>query len=145
MHILLWIIIWMGLTVKRKWSFKLPPVDAYAILGKATTQPLLMQNRASLTNTTTASLNISTTMGVGSSPASENMEHKINCGNSGNIISNTSCSDVLNNSPHEDIYWPKITPSSPKLKVTFNEVTSTSNDDHHHRLIGEHKQTDGKR
>lgn len=42
----------------------------------------------------------------------------------------------------EDIYWPKLTPSSPKLKVTFNEVTSTSDDV---LLIGDQEQTDGKR
>ncbi|XP_065354658.1 protein tincar isoform X2 [Calliphora vicina] len=145
MHILLWIIIWLGLTVKRKWNFKLPPLDAYAIIGKATTQPLLMHNRGSLSNTTTASLNNSTTICVSSSPASENMEHKINCENSGNLISNASSSDILNEAPPDEIYWPKLAPSSPKLKVTFNEVTSTSDDDHHHRLSGEHEQNDGKR
>lgn len=42
----------------------------------------------------------------------------------------------------EEIYWPKLTPSSPKLKVTFNEVTSTSDDV---LLIGDQEQTDGKR
>ncbi|XP_037816402.1 protein tincar isoform X2 [Lucilia sericata] len=145
MHIFLWIIIWLGLTVKRKWSFKLPPLDAYAIIGKATTQPLLMHNRGSLTNTTTASLNNSTTIGVSSSSASDNMELKINSENSGNLISNASSSDVLNDAHPDDIYWPKITPSSPKLKVTFNEVTSTSEDDHHHQQSGEHEQNDGKR
>lgn len=40
----------------------------------------------------------------------------------------------LANSPHhgshtgsgeETIYWPKLTPNSPKLKVTFNDVPST--------------------
>ncbi|KAI8121868.1 Protein tincar [Lucilia cuprina] len=142
MHIFLWIIIWLGLTVKRKWSFKLPPLDAYAIIGKAPTQPLLMHNRGSLTNTTTASLNNSTTMGVSSSSASDNMEPKINSENSGNLISNASSSDVLNDAHPDDIYWPKITPSSPKLKVTFNEVTSTSED---HQQSGEHEQNDGKR
>lgn len=41
-------------------------------------------------------------------------------------------------SEEETIYWPKIAPNSPKLKVTFNEVTSTSPD----HAIGDH---DGKR
>lgn len=144
MHILLWIIIWLGLTVKRKWNFKLPPLDAFAIIGKATTQPLLMHNRGSLTNTTSASLNNSTNMGISSSSASDNTDHKTNSENSGNLISNTSSSDILNIAPQEDIYWPKPTASSPKLKVTFNEVTSTS-DNNHRRLIGEHEQNDGKR
>lgn len=31
-----------------------------------------------------------------------------------------------NNGDVEQIYWPKPTPSSPKLKVTFNEVPSMS-------------------
>jgi hypothetical protein len=38
----------------------------------------------------------------------------------------------------EQIYWPKIAPNSPKLKVTFNEVPSTSSD----HDLSEH---DGKR
>lgn len=29
-------------------------------------------------------------------------------------------------SGEEPIYWPKLQPNSPKLKVTFNEVTSMS-------------------
>lgn len=148
MHILLWIVIWLGLTVKRRWSFKLPPLDAYAIIGKATTQPLLMHNRGgSLTNTTTASLNNSTTMAVNttSTGAGDSVDHKMNCDNTGNHISNTSSSDIMSGAPAEDIYWPKLTPSSPKLKVTFNEVTSTCDDDHHHRVIGDHEQNDGKR
>lgn len=34
----------------------------------------------------------------------------------------------LGHGGEEQIYWPKLTPSSPKLKVTFNEVPSTSID-----------------
>lgn len=41
------------------------------------------------------------------------MDHKMTGG-----ISTASSTDCV-----EDIYWPK--PSSPKLKVTFSEVTST--------------------
>lgn len=40
--------------------------------------------------------------------------------------------------PEETIYWPKLTPSSPKLKVTFNDVPSTLSDNN----LAEH---DGKR
>lgn len=157
MHILLWIVIWICLTIKRKWSFKLPPLDAYSIIGKATTQPLLMHNRGSLTNTTTASLNNSTNLGGGNSSSiagDSSGEHKTGSGNdqsSGNHMTNASSADALASSvtgvPVEDVYWPKLTPSSPKLKVTFNEVTSTCDDDQHHRLIcGDHQQqNDGKR
>ncbi|XP_073816865.1 transmembrane protein tincar [Musca autumnalis] len=161
MHILLWIVIWLCLTIKRKWSFKLPPLDAYSIIGKATTQPLLMHNRGSLTNTTTASLNNSTNLGgntssigTGDSSGGGSGEHKMNgsehgSGGCGNRMTNTPSADALNDSmAAEDIYWPKLQPSSPKLKVTFNEVTSTCDDDnHHHRLNAgdHHQQNDGKR
>ncbi|KAM7359299.1 transmembrane protein tincar isoform 2-T2 [Cochliomyia hominivorax] len=143
MNILLWIIIWLGLSIKRKWNFKLPPLDACTIIGKATTQPLLVHNRRSSTNTTSANLINSNTMGIHTS-VTENTEPKINCENAENFISNASSSDVLNEPTQEDIYWPKITPSSPKLKVTFNEVASTS-DDGHHRIIGEHEENNDKR
>lgn len=43
-----------------------------------------------------------------------------------------------NESGEDTIYWPKLAPSSPKLKVTFNEIPSTSSDDN----LAEH---DGKR
>lgn len=33
-----------------------------------------------------------------------------------------------NHNGDETIYWPKLTPSSPKLKVTFNDVPSTLSD-----------------
>lgn len=32
----------------------------------------------------------------------------------------------LDASGGEEIYWPKLQPNSPKMKVTFNEVTSMS-------------------
>ncbi|XP_055853102.1 protein tincar [Episyrphus balteatus] len=95
-HILLWIVIWLGLTAKRRWSFKLPPIEHYGIT-KGATQPLLISTRNS---------NVS----------AGGMEQK-------SAISTTSSTDGV-----EDIYWPKLTPSSPKLKVTFNEVTSTCDD-----------------
>lgn len=49
-------------------------------------------------------------------------------------------SNMHQNEMGEDtIYWPKLAPSSPKLKVTFNEIPSTlSSDDN----LAEH---DGKR
>ncbi|XP_075144961.1 transmembrane protein tincar [Haematobia irritans] len=150
MHILLWIVIWLCLTVKRRWSFKLPPLDAYSIISKATTQPLLMHNRGSLTNTTTASLNNSTNLGGGNSSSiagDSNGEHKIGCDHNGSQMANAPSTDPLAGAPVDDVYWPKLTPSSPKLKVTFNEVTSTcEGDDHNRRPIGgDHQQNDGKR
>ncbi|XP_013099153.2 protein tincar [Stomoxys calcitrans] len=149
MHILLWIVIWLCLTIKRRWSFKLPPLDAYAIISKATTQPLLMHNRGSLTNTTTASLNNSTNLGGGNSSSiagDSSGEHKPIGDQGGNQLTNAPSTDPLAGVPVEDVYWPKLTPSSPKLKVTFNEVTSTCDDDHNRRLIGgDHQQNDGKR
>lgn len=140
------------MTIKRRWSFKLPPLDAYAIIGKATTQPLLMHNRGSLTNTTTASLNNSTNLGGSNSTSSNagdsSVEHKLHGDHTGNHMTNAPSNDVLDScgggGPAEDIYWPKLAPNSPKLKVTFNEVTSTCDDDqHHHRTIDQ--QNDGKR
>lgn len=144
MHIFLWIIIWIGLTVKRNWNFKLPPLDAYGILGKATTQPLLLHKRENSTNIVATSFSNSPTVGLNNTSASDNMELKINCDNYGKLNTETSSSNILNDEASNDIYWPKITPSSPKLKVTFNEVTSTSDDDHN-QLMGDHEQNNGKR
>lgn len=51
------------------------------------------------------------------------------------------CSSGRKSTSGEDtIYWPKLTPSSPKLKVTFNEIPSTSS--HHDLMVTDH---DGKR
>lgn len=144
MHIFLWIIIWIGLTIKRNWNFKLPPLDAYTIIGKTTTQPLLLHNRGSSTNTVATSFNNSTVIGLNNTSAIDKMELKINCDNPGKLNSETFSSNMLNDEASNDIYWPKVGPSSPKLKVTFNEVTSTSDDDHH-QLMGDHEQNDGKR
>uniref|UniRef100_A0A1A9VR80 Protein tincar n=1 Tax=Glossina austeni TaxID=7395 RepID=A0A1A9VR80_GLOAU len=165
MHLLLWIVIWLGLSAKRRWSFKLPPLDAYGIIGKATTQPLLMHNRGSLTssaqqggnlNTATAVSNGTTIAGGGGGGSLEQKSNIVGgvggslvsgigsvMGTGNHHLSNTSSSDVVSGTPADDIYWPKLTPSSPKLKVTFNEVPSTSDDDQ--LLIGDHEQNDGKR
>lgn len=72
---------WLGLTAKRRWNFKIPPIEL-----PSTTQPLLMSPRNGRGGS-----------GCGGHPSRD-----------------------------ETIYWPKLTPSSPKLKVTFNEVPSTS-------------------
>lgn len=82
---------WLGLTAKRRWDFKLPPLN---IATQSVHQPLLMSPRAGR----------SATIGGGGGG------HQ--------------------NGHQEDIYWPKLTPSSPKLKVTFNEIPSTSSDHH---------------
>lgn len=95
--------IWLGLTAKRRWSFKLPPLVQYGT-GSGATQPLLISTRDG--------------------------GHSDSKG-----LSTTSSTDGV----EDTIYWPKMTPNSPKLKVTFNEVTSTSEDV---LIIGEH---DGKR
>ncbi|XP_037924160.1 protein tincar isoform X3 [Hermetia illucens] len=102
-HLFLWIVIWLGLTAKRRWSFKLPPLVQYGT-GSGATQPLLISTRDG--------------------------GHSDSKG-----LSTTSSTDGV----EDTIYWPKMTPNSPKLKVTFNEVTSTSEDV---LIIGEH---DGKR
>ncbi|XP_055378155.1 protein tincar isoform X2 [Condylostylus longicornis] len=106
-QLLLWIVIWLGLTAKRRWTFKLPPIQHYG-LTKGATQPLLIATRG---------LNPSVDSDGGGTKNGDNN------GIGGGAISTTSSTDGV-----EDIYWPKLTPSSPKLKVTFNEVTSTSDD-----------------
>lgn len=94
-HLFLWIVLWLGLTAKRRWSFKLPPLQ---IVNASVKQPLLISSRVN-----------------GRSSLNQN-----ECG-------------------EDTIYWPKLAPSSPKLKVTFNEIPSTlASDDN----LAEH---DGKR
>lgn len=81
-HLFIWIVIWLGLTAKRRWVFKLPPMEPLSV-----TQPLLSRCEGRTTS---------------------------------------------EDSGEETIYWPKLNPSSPKLKVTFNEVPSTSDDIREH-------------
>ncbi|XP_065077585.1 protein tincar [Ochlerotatus camptorhynchus] len=106
-HLFLWIVLWLGLTAKRRWNFKLPPLEMVGARNGAS-QPLLRG-------------------GTGGSL----LRSSSGKGSSGDGTGATS-------SEEETIYWPKIAPNSPKLKVTFNEVTSTSSEHAH----GEH---DGKR
>ena len=63
-------------------------------------------------------------------------------GSGGGVVGNQQVGVATAAAANGDVYWPKLTPSSPKLKVTFNEVTSTSDDV---LLIGDQEQTDGKR
>ncbi|KFB35884.1 AGAP001696-PA-like protein [Anopheles sinensis] len=106
-HLFLWIVLWLGLTAKRRWHFKLPPLDggrAYGGPGTAS-QPLLRGN-GSLRSPNGTSNGLQASAGPpgpgGASSGSGGEE--------------------------ETIYWPKIAPNSPKLKVTFNEVPSTSSE-----------------
>lgn len=94
-HLFLWIVLWLGLTAKRRWEFKLPPLQ---IINTSAKQPLLMTARV-----------------------------------------NGRSSLNQNESNEDTIYWPKLAPSSPKLKVTFNEIPSTLSSDEN---LAEH---DGKR
>jgi hypothetical protein len=43
-HIFLWIVIWLALTAKRKWEFKLPVVESIYQTRAEAIQPLLTQN-----------------------------------------------------------------------------------------------------
>ncbi|CRK92475.1 CLUMA_CG006047, isoform A [Clunio marinus] len=92
-HIFLWIVVWLGLTAKRRWAFKLPFIESIYQTRVEAIQPLMTQNGRQI-----------------------------------NFMGPKK-------SEEETIYWP----SSPKLKVTFNdEVPSTLSD---HNLIDH----DGKR
>ncbi|XP_053680361.1 protein tincar [Anopheles nili] len=119
-HLFLWIVLWLGLTAKRRWHFKLPPLDGSRLGGAsgASTQPLLRGN-GSLRSPNAAQV---TALQGGHGPG----------GNGGGPAGAGSGSG----GEEETIYWPKIAPNSPKLKVTFNEVTSTSTEHAH----GPHEQ-----
>lgn len=47
MHIFFWILLWLGLTAKRRWNFKLPPLQHIQIHNEPAKQPLLMSPRLS--------------------------------------------------------------------------------------------------
>lgn len=51
-HIFLWILVWLGLTVKRRWSFKLPFMEVETIYQSRSEaiQPLITQNNRQYTN-----------------------------------------------------------------------------------------------
>ncbi|KAH8248205.1 hypothetical protein KR038_004790 [Drosophila bunnanda] len=147
-HLLLWIVIWLCLTIKRRWHFKLPPLDSSygGLLGKASAQPLLMASgqRTGSNSSSSGCNSTSTTVNGGDSSKPDMMSTATSTelgmgmgGGGGGVVGG-----VMGLAAQEDIYWPKLTPSSPKLKVTFNEVTSTSDDV---LLIGDQEQTDGKR
>lgn len=99
-HLFLWIVLWLCLTAKRRWHFKLPPLEAPSGLRPGAAQPLL--RGGSLLRTATGPKGADSIDGNGAGSGSE----------------------------EETVYWPKLAPNSPKLKVTFNEVTSTSASDH---------------
>lgn len=111
-------------------------MDAYGIT-KATTQPLLMANRNSLPSAGSVG-GSGSNMGSSEQKSSSTMSSGGIGGGRGGKLSTESSTD----GGADDVYWPKLTPSSPKLKVTFNEVPSTSDDV---LLIGDHEQNDGKR
>lgn len=84
-HIFLWIVVWLALTAKRRWAFKLPVIESIYQTRTEAIQPLLTSQNGRQINFT--------------GPQKSQEE--------------------------ETIYWP----SSPKLKVTFNdEVPSTLTD-----------------
>lgn len=128
-HLLLWIVLWLGLTVKRRWHFKLPPLQLPAGVGggaaanASNAQHLQQQQQQQ-------PLLVSPRIGRLSQGLLQGSLH--HGGGGGMMHGGPNGGNV------EDIYWPKQ-PSSPKLKVTFNEIPSTSSD---HDLMGEH---DGKR
>ncbi|KAM8705938.1 hypothetical protein ACLKA7_010264 [Drosophila subpalustris] len=134
-HLLLWIVVWLCLSIKRRWHFKLPPLDhTYGgLLNKASAQPLLMSSNQGRTGSNSSSGGNSTSTTVNGTDNSKP-----------DMMSTATSTELggMSMVAQEDIYWPKLTPSSPKLKVTFNEVTSTSDDV---LLIGDQEQTDGKR
>ncbi|XP_043863601.1 protein tincar isoform X3 [Drosophila mojavensis] len=120
-HLLLWIVVWLCLTIKRRWHFKLPPLDhTYGgLLNKASAQPLLMSSgQRTGSNSSSGGNSTSTTV------------NGMDCATSKPDMMSTATSTELGVGmsmglvAQEDIYWPKLTPSSPKLKVTFNEVTT---------------------
>uniref|UniRef100_A0A182T1A3 Uncharacterized protein n=1 Tax=Anopheles maculatus TaxID=74869 RepID=A0A182T1A3_9DIPT len=112
-HLFLWIVLWLGLTAKRRWHFKLPPLDGGRLVGAsgASSQPLLRGNGSLRSPNGTPVNALLQGGGPGTGPG----------GGPG----------TGSGGEEETIYWPKIAPNSPKLKVTFNEVTSTSSEHAH--------------
>ncbi|XP_041788456.1 protein tincar [Anopheles merus] len=117
LHIFLWIVLWLGLTAKRRWHFKLPPLEGARLGGSAggpSAQPLLRGN------------------GSLRSPNGTPIVAGLQAGGPGlGGIGGPGGPGSGSGGEEETIYWPKIAPNSPKLKVTFNEVTSTSSEHAH--------------
>ncbi|XP_043654100.1 protein tincar isoform X2 [Drosophila teissieri] len=131
-HLLLWIVIWLCLTIKRRWHFKLPPLDSTygGLLGKSSAQPLLMSSgqRTGSNSSSSGCNSTSTTVNGGDSKpdmmsTATSTELGMGLGLGGGINGGMGGTG-MGLAAQEDIYWPKLTPSSPKLKVTFNEVTT---------------------
>ncbi|XP_068152497.1 protein tincar isoform X1 [Drosophila tropicalis] len=153
-HLLLWIVVWLCLTIKRRWHFKLPPLENIYGLGgvgsgggggkNGAAQPLLMSSGQRTGSNSSSGAN-STSTTINGITNNTNESSSSSAGSTKPDMMSTATSTELAGmgmAAQEDIYWPKLTPSSPKLKVTFNEVTSTSDDV---LLIGDQEQTDGKR
>ncbi|KAH8295420.1 hypothetical protein KR018_010976 [Drosophila ironensis] len=144
-HLLLWIVIWLCLTIKRRWHFKLPPLDSSygGLLGKSSAQPLLMSSgQRTGSNSSSSGCNSTSTTVNGADSKPDMMSTATSTDLGMGMVGGGGNGSGMGLAAQEDIYWPKLTPSSPKLKVTFNEVTSTSDDV---LLIGDQEQTDGKR
>ncbi|KAH8414097.1 hypothetical protein KR222_006551 [Zaprionus bogoriensis] len=143
-HLLLWIVVWLCLSIKRRWHFKLPPLDhTYGgLLNKASAQPLLMSSGQRTGSNSSSGGNSTSTTVNGGDNCKPDMMSTATSTELGGMGVGMGMGMSMGLAAQEDIYWPKLTPSSPKLKVTFNEVTSTSDDV---LLIGDQEQTDGKR
>lgn len=113
-QLFLWIVLWLCLTAKRRWAFKLPPLSmATAMVGGSP-------------NGQAAAVATKHKMNGISGPASEPLLPR----SPPQSMMASPLQQNLQNSHadggEEQIYWPKLQPSSPKLKVTFNEVPSMS-------------------
>ena len=118
-QLFLWVVLWLGLTVKRRWTFKLPP--------------LTQQPSGSMDVIHPGKQKILQSVEEPLLPPPHHADPQ-----PPTMVSSGLHQNSLPRSPHtegggEEIYWPH----SPKMKVTFNEVTSmcpsssSARDPHH--------------
>lgn len=108
-QLLLWVVLWLGLTAKRRWGFKLPPLAQQFSAGGAIHPGKQKILSGMLAGTVNEPL-------LPRSPPPAQMD----------MLPSPMHQHRQQMDGGEDIYWNKLQPNSPKMKVTFNEVTSMS-------------------
>lgn len=138
-QLFIWVVLWLALTAKRRWAFKLPPLQsssqhnncgmiihpgkqkilngmAAGVVGGSVTEPLLARSPP---------------------PPAQQEQQQVPIHHPALMPSHVHNVHPMDGG--EEIYWPKMQqqqqhqhqgsstlPNSPKMKVTFNEVTSMS-------------------
>lgn len=121
-QLFLWVVLWLGLTAKRRWGFKLPPLAQQHSLGGGAVHP----GKQRILNGMMQGTVNEPLLPRSPPPPPQLMDPQMPMGHHPGMLPSPSHQNTHPMDGGEEIYWPKLQPNSPKTKVTFNEVTSMS-------------------